>query len=310
MMKHFLVLLLFITGSISLYGSYDDLTTSKGSDQEVIVKLSPSVAQTDVWNNAKIEVSFSVPLDASSVQKNNIKLVHLSSKTNDHMDGTIEYDKFDNKVVYTPNALLEEGVYEVEIKSLKADKAYKTTQINEIKYRFYVPEVINGHQLPPEPDPVVNDSTLLGIDANENGVRDDVEIYILQRYADDTEYPKTKTAIALQFAKAYQYIVGHDPKYSYENKTYKQSNYALDCQWYWYRQVVKSWTYSEGLQFRLNNKIFDEEMESKLFNTKERMRAYFYFNASLSGHLIGGGGVLSSTKDKCDFDIDALDELL
>ena len=57
-------------------------------------------------------------------------------------------------------------------------------------------KVINGHQLPPEPDPTINNSTLLGIDSNDNGIRDDVEIYILQRYADDTEYPKTKTALA------------------------------------------------------------------------------------------------------------------
>ncbi len=137
-MKHFLTLLFLITGSISLYGSSDDLSISKGTDQDVIVLLSPSVAQTDVWNNAKIEVSFTVPLDASSVQKNNIKLTHLSSKTNDHIDGTIDYDKFDNKVIFTPSALLSEGVYEVEIKSLKADKAYKDVKINEVKYRFIV----------------------------------------------------------------------------------------------------------------------------------------------------------------------------
>ncbi|WP_373033128.1 Ig-like domain-containing protein [Sulfurovum sp.] len=311
-MKHFLILLFLITGSISLYGSGDDLSISKGTDQAVIAQLSPTVAQTDVWNNAKIEVSFNVPLDASSVQKNNVKLVYLSSKTNDHIDGAISYDKYDNKVLFTPSALLPVGTYEVEIKSLKADKDYKSAQINEIKYRFYVPEVINGHQLPPEPDPVVNNSTLLGIDANGNGVRDDVEIYILQRYADDTEYPKTKTAIALQFANAYQYIVGHDPKYSYKNKTYKYADYALDCFGYFIDAGIKknnlrSTNISKHI---VKNKIFDEELESKLFNTKERMKAYFYFNASLSGHMLGGGGgVLSSTKDKCNFDIDGLGEL-
>ncbi|WP_373033122.1 Ig-like domain-containing protein [Sulfurovum sp.] len=315
-MKHFLVLLLFITGSISLYGADDDLSISKGTDQEVIAKLSPTVAQTDVWNNAKIEVSFTVPLDASSVQKNNIKLVHLSSKTNEHIDGTIDYDKFDNKVVYTPSTLLSEGIYEVEIKSLKADKAYKTTQIKEIKYRFYVPEVINGHQLPPEPDPVVNDSTLLGIDANGNGVRDDVERHIIIRFSKEVEFPKTKTAIALQYAKAYQFIMENDPKNAFENKSYKKVDYALDCKWYWYDEATKKFNLSSiegsiaGTKFRLENKIYDNEYKEKLFNTKLRMKAYFYYNASLSGHMLGGGGgVLSSTKDKCDFDIDVLGEL-
>jgi len=46
------------------------------------------------------------------------------------------------------------------------------------------PQVINGHVMPPEPDPVVNNSTLLGIDADGNGVRDDVEIWILKKYKD------------------------------------------------------------------------------------------------------------------------------
>ncbi|MGB5965618.1 MAG: Ig-like domain-containing protein [Sulfurimonadaceae bacterium] len=137
-MKHFFVLLLFITGSISLYGSGDDLSLSKGTDQAVIVQLSPTVAQTDVWNNAKIEVSFTVPLDASSVQKNNIKLTHLSSKTNDHITGTISYSETEKKLTFRPNDLLEPGLYEVEIKSLKAEKAYKDVKIDEIKYRFIV----------------------------------------------------------------------------------------------------------------------------------------------------------------------------
>jgi hypothetical protein len=36
--------------------------------------------------------------------------------------------------------------------------------------------VINGISVPPEPDPVANNATLAGIDSNNNGVRDDVEI--------------------------------------------------------------------------------------------------------------------------------------
>jgi hypothetical protein len=48
-------------------------------------------------------------------------------------------------------------------------------------------EVIDGHVLPPEPDPKVNNATLLGIDSNNNGVRDDVERWIYSRY--DTYYP-------------------------------------------------------------------------------------------------------------------------
>ncbi|WP_324172615.1 hypothetical protein [Sulfurimonas sp.] len=44
---------------------------------------------------------------------------------------------------------------------------------------------INGYKLPPQPDETLNNSTLLGIDSNDNGVRDDVEIFIVKKYAID-----------------------------------------------------------------------------------------------------------------------------
>ena len=44
--------------------------------------------------------------------------------------------------------------------------------------------VINGHTLPPEPDPAINNASLLGVDSNDNGVRDDVEIWIYKKYQD------------------------------------------------------------------------------------------------------------------------------
>lgn len=49
-------------------------------------------------------------------------------------------------------------------------------------------ETINGHIVPPEPDPVLNDSTLAGIDVNANGVRDDVERVIAASYEDREEF--------------------------------------------------------------------------------------------------------------------------
>ncbi|MBL0722005.1 MAG: hypothetical protein JJV88_05440 [Sulfurovum sp.] len=45
-------------------------------------------------------------------------------------------------------------------------------------------EVIHGHTLLPEPDLVINNFTLLGIDSNNNGVRDDVERWIYHTYQD------------------------------------------------------------------------------------------------------------------------------
>jgi len=272
-MKRFLALMLFVTGITCLHASDIDLSTSKGTDQSVIASLSPTRGQIDVWNNAKIEVRFSVPIDASSVQKNNIKLVHLSSKSNDHIDGAISYDKYDNKVVFTPSTLLPVGTYEVEIKSLKADKAYKSAQIKEIKYRFYVPEVINGHQLPPEPDPVVNDSTLLGIDANGNGVRDDVEIWILNKYKD--KHP-IHVDIAFQAARAYKKVLETPEK---AKEIYDEVDKAAYCELY-YKYDAKYFHEPLLVKEDIDSRYFRHKI---YFNTQDRMSAYIQYDTLLSG---------------------------
>jgi len=58
---------------------------------------------------------------------------------------------------------------------------------------------ING-ELPPEPDPVENNKTLVGVDSNSNGIRDDVERAIYLKHKDTK-----RVAIAmLQYAKELQ----------------------------------------------------------------------------------------------------------
>jgi hypothetical protein len=43
-------------------------------------------------------------------------------------------------------------------------------------------DIFHGIAVPPEPDAMINNSTLLGIDVNNNGVRDDVERLIAIKY--------------------------------------------------------------------------------------------------------------------------------
>ena len=102
-------------------------------------------------------------------------------------------------------------------------KTFKTTKVATSKPA----EVIHGHTLPPEPDETLNNSTLLGIDSNSNGVRDDVERYIIKRFSKDPKYPKTKIALAMQYAWATQKILENPTMASdiYESK-------ALACEPY------------------------------------------------------------------------------
>ena len=62
------------------------------------------------------------------------------------------------------------GDYTLEVIAKKNRKSFKAT----IEIEVEEPEIVNGYLLPPEPDEQLNNATLLGIDSNDNGVRDDV----------------------------------------------------------------------------------------------------------------------------------------
>lgn len=69
--------------------------------------------------------------------------------------------------------------------------------------------VSNGISVPPEPNPVVNNATLLGVDSNNNGVRDDVERQIAATHGGDANHYDA----ALRAAKSDQeYLIANgDP---------------------------------------------------------------------------------------------------
>ncbi len=380
-MKHFLTLALLIL-PLALFASADDLSKSKGTDQDVIIQLAPLPAQKDVSRNAKIEVTFTVPLDTSAIQEHNIKLTYLSLQTNDHIEGTISYSQTDKKLTFTPKASLEPGMYEVEIKSLKADKDHKETKIKEIKYRFVVVPTltsinlesnaaalnvgekteltvtatysdnstkeltsniewistpvesveingttltvmkdvdtalqakvgsiisntlnlelyweVNGHTLPPEPDKTINDSTLLGIDINNNDVRDDVERWIYKEYKD--KHP-IHIDIAMQAGRAYKLVL-ETPERAKE--IHNKVSAALSCEAY-YQIYAKYLNESLLVSKDIVTKYF---RKSIYFNTIKRKNAYNQYDTLLSGDTYTIPKI-EEKKSLCDFDINKYEE--
>ncbi|MDO8429784.1 MAG: hypothetical protein Q7S73_00245 [bacterium] len=59
---------------------------------------------------------------------------------------------------------------------------------------------VMGENLPPKPDPALKDATIEGIDANNNGIRDDVELAIFKLHPDSARI----RAAELQYAMALQ----------------------------------------------------------------------------------------------------------
>ena len=178
---------------------------------------------------------------------------------------------------------------------------------------------INGHHLPPEPDPKVNNATLLGVDVNNNGVRDDVERYIYERFKKDPEFSNTKIAIAMQYAWAMQKIL--------ENPTIESKQYmddAIDCQYYWFSKknkminekimqisdsdFDKAITMDVQLtKWQVGHNVFnDTGLKDKLLNTRQRILQKFKFNEACSGHIFSGRG--QETIHNCRTNIDELRE--
>lgn len=291
-MKKLLIGILFASLATLAMAKDIDVTESKGKEQSVIISLTPQPANMDVDQDEVITAVFDVELDAKHVHKNNVKLKHITQTKESIISGEVVYDATENAVTFTPNSLLTHGHYEVEFKSLKATKAYKSEQIKEIKYRFYVPEVINGHKLPPEPDETVNNSTLLGIDVNDNGVRDDVERWIYITYRD--KHP-IYVDIALQAGRAYKQVL-ETPENAKEIR--KIVNAPLLCGWYYQNDAEEF-----GDPILVNERI-DTKVESKYFNTEERRDTYNKYDKLLSGGVYDLPWA-SERKSFCDFDTSA-----
>jgi len=65
-----------------------------------------------------------------------------------------------------------------------------------IQSKHIAPNDVDGKHLPPPPDSKLVDATIAGVDANQNGIRDDVELAIFKEYPNS---PYTRAA-ELQYA--------------------------------------------------------------------------------------------------------------
>ncbi|MGC9351854.1 MAG: DUF5011 domain-containing protein [Sulfurovum sp.] len=133
---------------------------------------------------------------------------------------------------------------------------------------------VNGHRLPPEPDKALNDSTLLGIDVNNNGVRDDVERWIYNEYKD--KHP-IHIDIAMQAARGYKLVLETPEKAKEIRKIVNSSNI---CNWYY-----KGYAELFGEKLLVNERI-DTKVFSQYFDTKNRQDTYWQYDTLLSGGVI------------------------
>ena len=170
---------------------------------------------------------------------------------------------------------------------------YETTKSVELQVDIY--KEVNGYKLPLEPDETLNNSTLLGIDSNNNGVRDDVERWILLEMEIYNGYEKIEQAIAMQKAKAFQMTL-LDPT-NEGDKVYQALKASRNC-WKWYR-------YSKQLSRNTKMMKFSRDLKDKTLNNKDRLKTYFKYDNTLRGRVFTSTPTLQ-TQSQCETDIDSL----
>ncbi len=145
--------------------------------------------------------------------------------------------------------------------------------------------------LPPDPGEA-GKATLLGIDSDNDGVRDDIQRYIELTYP---ESAKTRAALR-QNAKAMNAALeSADDKRASINNSYKMDR-AQECLYFIFREKEGS----ARPAYNIRKKI-----DARILNTQERTLVYLDYDAQL------GGEVFSTTPHEleyrsCEFDPDSL----
>ena len=150
------------------------------------------------------------------------------------------------------------------------EKQRTTETVERIHAQKLTIENVNGEHLPPPPDPAQVDATVEGIDANMNGIRDDVELAIFKKYPNSAKV----RAAELQYAMALQMYLTE----VFNSETWKavaiRSGKGYGCVYDTGPRVTLSES-EERIQqaFAVVDKRLNET-ENLVFNTPKRKQIY------------------------------------
>lgn len=138
------------------------------------------------------------------------------------------------------------------------------------------------------PDPGKNGiQTLLGIDSDDDGVRDDVQRFISRTYSED----KLLALALTEYAKLFQVILQNTSDRDIAFNNAKKLSAIYECVHYIQGKVEKD-TFS-GLR-------------AEILNTKERTIAFLKFNNNLAGQILISNPQ-QKWKESCEFNIDEIE---
>lgn len=178
----------------------------------------------------------------------------------------------------------EVGVYNGVIQLLTTTK--KGALARPLPIEIEVTEGNSG-DLPPDPGEE-GEKTLLGIDSDGDGVRDDVQRYIVQTYS---EHKRLQKAL-FEYAKQYQVMLQVA-----DNK--EASRQATDV------QSARHQCVSSIVQ---NSYKYLRKLRPVILNTIERNRRYVLFNKQLAGYISNSHRDIREWHLSCNFDVKATEE--
>jgi len=158
-----------------------------------------------------------------------------------------------------------------------------------------------GQHLPPEPDPHLKDYTVEGIDANGNGIRDDVELAILKLHPDSVPPERSGSSTRIRAAELqYAMELQMELNLIFNPETFvavvQESSRGFFCIGDTFPKLSSS---TSEQVWQEQDKLFDKrikEVEALVFNTPQRIqrREENFGNATTHGDI---------DKPNCDIDL-------
>ena len=148
-----------------------------------------------------------------------------------------------------------------------------------------ITEQEDNEVLPPDPGDA-GKQTLLGIDSDSDGVRDDIQRYIYFAYPDNEKVRVALTQIAIEYQGLLSQASDPDAAFNHATRMARHG----ECVDY-----IQGEAASDTLA----------ALKAEFLNTKERSLAYINYNNSLGGEMIFGTP-LQDWKNSCNFDVDAI----
>jgi len=266
----------------------DTVDTSKAGTYTVIYSAKDSAGNEAT---ATRTVTVQKPILTSLTLESNTSALHVGEQVSFNVTGTYSdgnTKKVDANITWiiSPSDSLENnGTVFVATKEGNVTVKAKINDVVSNALKLNIALVINGYILPPEPDPAINNSTLLGVDSNDNGVRDDVERKIIIKYKKPIEIE-----LMMANAKVAQEIL--ESPLSEAQELQKKFSRVGNCEMY---------LLDYGIDIKRSAKV----SEDFTYNTKSRARKYIEYNKALSGGVYGGK-ISDWNAEACDFDVEQM----